>query len=112
MDYSPVLQPLFNALGYLIPLIILAGVLKSPWFKGKVGEFLVNASARLFLDKQRYHLIKNVTLPTEDGTTQIDHIIVSEGAGRSAEKQQVFRRLGYLIFSLLSNRTLYKAYES
>ncbi|GAA3565795.1 nuclease-related domain-containing protein [Marinobacter xestospongiae] len=77
MDYSPVLQPLFTALWYLIPLMILAGVVKSPWFKGKVGELLVNTSARLFLDKQRYHLIKNVTLPTEDGTTQIDHIIVS-----------------------------------
>ncbi|MCG8519931.1 MAG: NERD domain-containing protein [Pseudomonadales bacterium] len=78
MDYTPVLQPLFTALWYLIPLAILAGVVKSPWFKGKVGEFVVNASARLFLDKHRYHLIKNVTLPTEDGTTQIDHIIVSQ----------------------------------
>ncbi|MDC0663588.1 nuclease-related domain-containing protein [Marinobacter sp. SS21] len=78
MDYSPVLQPVFNALWYLIPLAILAGVIKSPWFKGKMGEFLVNASARLFLDKNRYHLIKNVTLPTEGGTTQIDHIIVSQ----------------------------------
>ncbi|SFM67130.1 nuclease-related domain-containing protein [Marinobacter zhejiangensis] len=77
MDFSPVLQPLFTALWYLIPLAILAGILKSPWFKGKAGEFLVNASARLFLDKTRYHLIKNVTLPTEDGTTQIDYIIVS-----------------------------------
>ncbi len=37
----------------------------------------MNASARLFLDKGRYHLVKNVTLPTEDGTTQIDHLIVS-----------------------------------
>jgi len=39
---------------------------------------LVNLSARHFLDKSRYHLIKNVTLPTEDGTTQIDHILISE----------------------------------
>ncbi|MDX1757907.1 MAG: nuclease-related domain-containing protein [Marinobacter sp.] len=77
MDFAPVLQPVFNALWYLIPLAFLAGVIKSSWFKGKLGEFLVNASARLFLDKNRYHLIKNVTLPTEDGTTQIDHIIVS-----------------------------------
>jgi restriction system protein len=41
------------------------------------GEFLVNTAARLFLPKDEYHLIKNVTLPTDDGTTQIDHIIVS-----------------------------------
>ncbi|MCL1481805.1 MAG: NERD domain-containing protein [Marinobacter sp.] len=39
---------------------------------------MVNLSARFFLDKSCYHLIKNVTLPTEDGTTQIDHILVSE----------------------------------
>ena len=29
------------------------------------------------LDKNEYHFIKNVTLPIENGTTQIDHIIVS-----------------------------------
>ena len=42
-----------------------------------MGEFAVNVSAKLLLDKERYHLIKDVTLPTTDGTTQIDHIIVS-----------------------------------
>ena len=78
MDFSLILQPLFSALWYLIPLLLIGGVLKSPWFKGKFGEFLVNLSARLFLDKSRYHLIKNVTLPTEDGSTQIDHVLVSE----------------------------------
>jgi len=77
MDYTQTLQPLFNALWYLIPLAIFAAVIKSSWFKGKAGEAIVNLSAKLFLDKNRYHLIKNVTLPTEDGTTQIDHIIVS-----------------------------------
>ena len=63
---------------YVIPLIILAALLKSPWFKGVMGEFWVNLMTRLFLNKNTYHLIKNVTLPTEDGTTQIDHIIVSQ----------------------------------
>ena len=64
-------------LWYLIPIAILAAILKSPWFKGVVGEFIVNFSAKLMLNKDEYHLIKNVTLSTEDGTTQIDHIIVS-----------------------------------
>ncbi|MBR9872401.1 MAG: nuclease [Gammaproteobacteria bacterium] len=77
MDFSQVLQPLFSNLWYLVPLVIFAALIKSPWFKGKAGEAVVNLSARIFLDKARYHLIKNVTLPTEDGTTQIDHIIVS-----------------------------------
>ena len=78
MDFNPMFQPLIAVLWYLIPFLIIAGVVKTPWFKGKFGEFLVNLSARCFLDKSRYHLIKNVTLPTEDGTTQIDHILVSE----------------------------------
>lgn len=63
---------------YFIPFIIILALLRSPWFKGVFGEFQVNLAAKLFLDKETYHLIKNVTLPTEDGTTQIDHIIVSK----------------------------------
>lgn len=63
---------------FLIPLAILVAVVKTPWFKGIFGEFIINLSAKLFLDKEQYHLIKNVTLPTEDGSTQIDHIIVSK----------------------------------
>ncbi|PXX89528.1 NERD domain-containing protein [Marinobacter vulgaris] len=78
MDFSPVYQELITALWYLVPLLIIAGLIRSPWFKGKFGEYLVNLSARWFLDKSRYHLIKNVTLPTADGTTQIDHVLVSE----------------------------------
>ena len=65
-------------LWYLVPLALLAGLLKSPWFKGVLGEFQVNLLLKLSLSKDKYHLIKNVTLPTEDGTTQIDHILVSQ----------------------------------
>jgi hypothetical protein len=36
--------------------------------KGVFGEFQVNLAARFFLDKHRYTLLKNVTLPTEDGS--------------------------------------------
>lgn len=78
MNTTQLLTPLFSVLWYLIPFVILVTVIKTPWFKGVIGEFIVNLSAKLFLDKEKYHLIKNVTLPTEDGTTQIDHIIVSK----------------------------------
>ena len=78
IDFGSALQALVPALGYLVPLVLIAGLIKTPWFKGKLGEFLVNSSARLLLDKSRYHLIKNVTLPADDGTTQIDHVLVSE----------------------------------
>ncbi|MDQ1340721.1 MAG: hypothetical protein QG567_1879 [Campylobacterota bacterium] len=63
---------------YLIPPILIILFFKSPFGKGLLGEILVNFAANVRLDKQKYHLIKNVTLPTEDGTTQIDHIVVSE----------------------------------
>lgn len=78
MDFTPTINQVPGVLWYLIPLAILAAVLKSAWFKGVAGEFKVNLRAKLFLDKEKYHLIKNVTLLTEDGSTQIDHIIVSK----------------------------------
>jgi len=61
----------------MIPLPFLIAFLKSPFMKGVFGELRVNLAARFFLDKKVYTLFKNVTLPTEGGTTQIDHIIVS-----------------------------------
>lgn len=75
--FNTLLNSLPNQVWYFVPLFILLPILRTPWFKGKAGEAMVNLAAKLFLDKIRYHLIKNVTLPTEDGTTQIDHIIVS-----------------------------------
>ena len=52
--------------------------IKTPFGKGLIGEGLVNITINFRLDRQEYHLFKNVTLPTEKGTTQIDHIIVSK----------------------------------
>jgi hypothetical protein len=69
---------IFSAAWYLIPLFLFIAVLKSAWFKGVLGEWQVNLLIKFFLNKNEYHLIKNVTLPTENGTTQIDHIIVSK----------------------------------
>lgn len=75
--FSTFLSNIPNITWYFMPLLILVPVTRTPWFKGKAGEALVNLSAKLFLNKARYHRIKNVTLPTAEGTTQIDHIIVS-----------------------------------
>jgi restriction system protein len=63
---------------YFLLLIIILAFLRTPFFKGFIGEVIINLASSVFLDKNKYHLIKNVTLPTEDGTTQIDHIIVSQ----------------------------------
>ena len=74
---STILEPLLN-LWYLFPIIVIIVFFKTPIGKGIIEESLVNTSAKFTLDKHKYHTIKNVTLPTKDGTTQIDHIIVSE----------------------------------
>ncbi|MEH6450485.1 MAG: NERD domain-containing protein [Oleispira sp.] len=78
MDFSPLVNSVMSVYAYIVPLIVIIAVMKTAWFKGVLGEFLVNIFIKLLLDKRKYHLIKNVTLPTADGSTQIDHIIVSE----------------------------------
>lgn len=77
MDLTIYLNMISN-FWYLIPLLIFVAIIKSAWFKGVFGEWQVNQLIKFFLNKNEYHLIKDVTLPTEDGTTQIDHIIVSK----------------------------------
>ena len=81
IDYSAVIDSVLSTVShfwYLIAIILLLMFFKTPFAKGIFGEFLVNLAVNLRLDKKKYHLLKNVTLPTEDGTTQIDHIVVSQ----------------------------------
>ncbi|HAJ22240.1 MAG TPA: nuclease [Rhodospirillaceae bacterium] len=58
----------------LVPVIL---ILRSAWFKGQIGEFKVNFGMKLLLNRDVFRLFKNVTLPFEDGTTQIDHLVIS-----------------------------------
>ncbi|MGP4713425.1 MULTISPECIES: NERD domain-containing protein [unclassified Psychrobacter] len=47
-------------------------------FKGVLGETVINVAMWLKLEKDIYHRLNNITLPlANDGSTQIDHIIVS-----------------------------------
>lgn len=75
---SQALGPIISAYWWFIPLLMLLSFLKSPFMKGVMGEFIVNLATKISLDKTVYTLFKNVTLPTEDGSTQIDHVIVSK----------------------------------
>lgn len=77
MDVTAIIVLLLGQLWYLLPLLLIATLIKTPWFKGMIGEAFINLGIWLFLDKREYHLLKNVTLPTPQGTTQIDHVIVS-----------------------------------
>ncbi len=77
MDPTLVLAPLVNALWWLIPLALLGALLKSPRVKGVLGEHLVRLALRLRLDRATYRAVHDLTLPTPDGTTRIDHVVVS-----------------------------------
>ena len=79
MDFSLITEAL-KTLWWLIPVILFLGVLRflrSARFKGILGEAFVKVTARFFLPAGTYYRFHNVTLPTSDGTTQIDHIFVS-----------------------------------
>lgn len=78
MITGTVLTQVFDGLWLLIPVGGIVVIFRTSCVKGFVGEMLVKLAAKLFLDEQRYRRFDNVTLPTQDGSTQIDHIIVSE----------------------------------
>ncbi len=78
MILTPVFDQIYTVIWSFLSFSIALSILKTPWFKGILGEFQVNLLLKIFLPKASYHLIKNATLPTADGTTQVDHILVSK----------------------------------
>jgi restriction system protein len=72
-----IIKPLLIQLWWILPLLFLVALLKSAWFKGVLGEFIINYLLKNKLDQQEYTLIKNVTLATSTGSTQIDHLLLS-----------------------------------
>lgn len=78
MDITNVISTPLNYLKFIIPIITLFFILKSSWFKGKIGEFHINFLLKRFLDNEDFHLLKNITIPCKSGTTQIDHILISK----------------------------------
>ncbi|AFL72242.1 nuclease-related domain-containing protein [Thiocystis violascens] len=77
MDVFLIVEQILGLVWWLIPLALLVGLLKSPSVKGYLGESRVRRIARTRLDPMTYHPLHNLTLPTPDGTTQIDHVFVS-----------------------------------
>ena len=77
---SPIVHAALEVSWWLISIAFTIGflkLLKSSWFKGYFGELMIRLSAKFRLPREQYHPIHNVTIPTPDGTTQIDHIFVS-----------------------------------
>lgn len=77
MDFTPVITQVWSMFAWILPLVLIVGIFKSSWFKGVLGEWLVRWVARRRLDKHVYRAVHNVTLKTPDGTTQIDHVLLS-----------------------------------
>jgi len=75
-DHLPIGTFLVSLWPFLIILPLLA-FFKSRYFKGMAGEAVVNLACRFGLDKRLYRRLSDVTIDTGDGTTQIDHLIVS-----------------------------------
>jgi restriction system protein len=47
-------------------------------FKGWVGELKTKATQRFLLDSKHYRVFNSVIIPRGEGTTQIDHVVVSK----------------------------------
>jgi restriction system protein len=91
-----------------VGLLVAFWYLQSPSSIGAAGEARVDSTLRSNLDNQDYHVLTDLTLPTKDGTTQIDHIVLSRkgvfvietknmsgwifGNADQARWMQVFRR--------------------
>jgi hypothetical protein len=64
----------------LVPFAALLGYLAGRYRAGQLeneGEALVRKAIKEALPGPDWHLLNNITLRTEDGTTQVDHILVS-----------------------------------
>ena len=61
---------------WLLPLLIVVAILKSPGFKGARGERRVRRLIERRLDPEIYREFSNVTVRIDGGTTQIDHVYV------------------------------------
>jgi hypothetical protein len=76
-NLSDILSSLLQ-IWWLFPFLSVVLFVKSSFGRGLIGETLLSLVIKIRLDKKKYQLLYDVTLRTEDGTTQIDHIIVSQ----------------------------------
>ena len=77
MDVTALMAVLLNQLWFLLPLFCWPPSPRAPGSRACSREWLLNLNIRLFLDRQEYHLLSNVTLPLEQGQHQIDQVIIS-----------------------------------
>lgn len=78
IDYGSIYIKVAPYFWLVIAVSLLSILGRSARFKGYCGELWIRLTARLFLDPSVYRAFHNVTLPTDDGSTQIDHLFVSQ----------------------------------
>ncbi|MBR1608144.1 MAG: NERD domain-containing protein [Kiritimatiellae bacterium] len=60
----------------LVPMLAICALFR--FNPGAAGEWVLHLLLALKLDKKRFRVLRNVMLPTDDGTTtQIDHVVVN-----------------------------------
>mgnify|MGYP000447420095 CR=1 FL=1 len=64
---------------WLPVVVVLSTILKTRWFKGWLGEWLVNRILAKIVDNNTgaSYRFNDVLLATSDGTTQIDHVLLT-----------------------------------
>ena len=72
------MPPVFLHFLWLIPLILLIAYLGSPRFKGTMGEARVGRLLAVMLESNRYTVFNKVIIPSNGGTVQIDHVVISK----------------------------------
>ncbi len=72
------MPPVFLHFLWLIPLVLLIAYLGSPRFKGTMGEARVGRLLATMLERNRYTVLNNLILPSNGGTVQIDHLVISK----------------------------------
>lgn len=61
----------------IVIFVLLNAASKSPTVRGKIGEFRVSRLLKKDLNPSVYRVLGDVTVPSINGTTQIDHVVVS-----------------------------------
>lgn len=65
-------------MAYLFAFSVFIALARTPLIKGWFGEAQGALAKGLLLDKDIYTTLNNITIPTSNGTTQIDHVVVSK----------------------------------
>lgn len=77
LPLGEILAPIYTVAAIFFVLALIITLFRLPAVKGWFGEAQGALAKHLLLDRAIYTTLNNITIPTSNGTTQIDHIVVS-----------------------------------